>query len=121
MHRVLAPGGRLVLSVWGGFEQSPGFAVLAAALTRYIGAEVGTLMTSGPFGLSDPTELRDFIAGAGFTQITIEAAVKVLRFPSSKEFVLRYVAGSALAAPVAAARDDARAKLLSEVEAGLRN
>jgi ubiquinone/menaquinone biosynthesis C-methylase UbiE len=26
MHRVLAPGGRLVLSVWSGIERSPGLA-----------------------------------------------------------------------------------------------
>ena len=35
MNRVLRPGGRLVLSVWGPLERSPGFAVLVEALTRH--------------------------------------------------------------------------------------
>jgi len=39
MYRVLAPGGRLVLSVWREIERSPGFAVLAQALTRHVGPE----------------------------------------------------------------------------------
>jgi SAM-dependent methyltransferase len=121
MHRVLAPGGRLVLSVWREIEQSPGFAILAEVLTRHIGSEAGTLMTSGPFGLSDPEQLRDLIAGAGFADITINSAVKPLRFLSPAEFVLRYTAGSALAGPVAAVTDQARSALLAEVETGLRS
>jgi hypothetical protein len=78
-------------------------------------------MTSGPFGLSDTERLRDLIAGAGFNHVTIDPAVKVLRFPSPEEFVLRYAAGSALAGLLAAASDDARAALLADVKAGLRS
>src|SRR5262249_1850701 len=37
MHRVLVPGGRLALSVWGPIASSPGFAVLAEALARHVG------------------------------------------------------------------------------------
>jgi hypothetical protein len=121
MHRVLTPGGRLVLSVWREIEQSAGFDILAEALTRHVGPEVGTLMTSGPFGLSDTEQLRDLITGAGFDHIRINPAVKILHFPSPREFVLQYVAGSALAGPLAAASDDGRAALLADVEAGLRS
>jgi SAM-dependent methyltransferase len=119
-HRVLGPGGRLALSVWRPIGGSPGFAVLAQALSHQISTESGALMTSGPFGLGQAEELRALIAGAGFREITIRPAVKTLRYPSPDEFVRRYVAGSALAGPVAAAGDDARAALLAEVNAGLR-
>ena len=47
--------------------------------------------------------------------------MKILHFPSPREFVLQYVAGSALAGPLAAASDDGRAALLADVEAGLRS
>jgi ubiquinone/menaquinone biosynthesis C-methylase UbiE len=120
MHRVLRPGGRLALSVWRPIGGSPGFAVLAEALSHHIGPEAGALMTSGPFGLSQAEDLRALIAGADFREITIRPAVKTLRYPSPDEFVRRYVAGSALAGPVTAASDDARAALLAEVTAGLR-
>jgi ubiquinone/menaquinone biosynthesis C-methylase UbiE len=63
MHRVLAPGGKLVLSVWRQIELSPGFRALAESLGRRVGPEAGTLMTSGPLGLSSVEELRGLIAG----------------------------------------------------------
>jgi ubiquinone/menaquinone biosynthesis C-methylase UbiE len=121
MYRVLAPGGRLVLSVWREIERSPGFAVLAEALTRHISPEAGTLMTSGPFGLSNTEELRRLITGASFGDVTIHPATRMLRFPSTYEFVLHYAAGSALASLVAGADDDSRAALLAEVKARLQS
>jgi SAM-dependent methyltransferase len=121
MYRILVPSGRVVLSVWRGIERSPGFAVLADALTRHISPEAGTLMTSGPFGLGDPEALRTVIAGASFGNITIHPAQKTLRFPSPEEFAIRYVAGSALASLVAGADDDARTAFLAEVNARLQS
>jgi len=120
MRRVLAPGGRLALSVWRSIEHSPGFCVLAVALTRRVSLQAGALMTSGPFGLSNTEELRALVASANFADITIRPAVKVLRYPSPDEFVRRYAAGSALAGPVAGADDQARAALLADVKAGLQ-
>ncbi len=120
MCRVLASGGRLGLSVWRSIERSPGFAVLADALTRHIGSQAGALLTSGPFSLSDSEELRALVAGANFSDITIRPAVKILSYPSPDEFVRWYAAGSALAGPLASADDRARAALLTDVKAGLQ-
>jgi hypothetical protein len=78
-------------------------------------------MTSGPFGLGDPEALRTVIAGASFGNIAIRPAQKTLRFPSPKEFAIRYVAGSALASLVARADDDARTAFLAEVNARLQS
>jgi SAM-dependent methyltransferase len=122
MHRVLGPPrGRLALSVWRPIEGSPGFAVLARALSHHISPEAGELLPSGPFGLGQAAEVRVLVAGAGFRDIAIRPAVKTLRYSSPEEFVRCYVAGSALAGPVAAAADDERAALLAEVNAGLRS
>ena len=121
MYRVLAPGGRLVLSVWREIERSPGFAVLAQALTRHVGPEAGILMTSGPFGLSSTEELRKLTTRANFKDINIRPAAKVLHYPASDEFVLRYAAGSALAGAVANADDNARTALLAEVAERLQS
>lgn len=120
MHRVLRRGGRVALSVWCGIDRSPGFAVLAETLTRRIGPEAGTLMRSGPFGLSSAEELRALVAAANFADITIRPAMKILRYPSPHEFVLRYVAGSALVGPVGGATDSARAALLADVNERLQ-
>jgi len=121
MHRVLAPGGRLVLSVWREIELSPAFAVLADALARHISPEAGKLMTGGPFSLSDPELLRTALATAGFRDITIQPAQKILRFPSPDEFVLRYAAGSALGGAIASVDNDARAAFIANVSTRLQS
>ena len=81
INRVLRPSGRLVLSVWGPIERSPGFAVLTEALTHHVSPAAGLLLASGPFGLGDAEELRALIAGAGFKDISVRPAVKTLRYP----------------------------------------
>src|SRR5262249_34907293 len=113
-------GGRLALSVWRPIEGSPGFAVLAKALSHHIGPDAGALLPSGPFSLGQAGEIRALISGAGFRDIAIDPAVKTLHYPSPDEFVRGYVAGSALASPLATAADEARTALLAEVTAGLR-
>jgi ubiquinone/menaquinone biosynthesis C-methylase UbiE len=118
--RILAPSGRLVLSVWREIERSPGFAVLADALTHHVGPEAGALMTSGPFVLSNSAAVRTLIAEAGFSDITIRPALKILRFPSPDEFALRYASGSALASLVAGADDHARTAFLAEIKEKLQ-
>jgi ubiquinone/menaquinone biosynthesis C-methylase UbiE len=121
MYRVLTPGGRLVLSVWGPIERSPGFAVLTEALTQHIGPDAGALMTAGPFSLSDAEELRAIVAEATFKDVTIRPGFKTLRFLSPDEFVLRYAAGSALASAVAHADAGAVAALLAGVATKLQS
>jgi ubiquinone/menaquinone biosynthesis C-methylase UbiE len=119
MHRVLRPGGRIVLSVWGPIERSPGFAVLDEALTRLLDPQAGGLIASGPFSFSDADQLRTLIASANFQDIAIRRATKTLRSPSVEEFVLGFLSGSALAGVVGDMDEGARAALLAEVAAKL--
>ena len=115
MNRVLRLGGRLVLSVWGPVERSPGFAVLAEALKRHVSPATGELITSGPFSLSNPDKLQALIADANFKDIVVRSALKTLRYASPDEFVLGYVSSSALSGVVGDANESARAALLAEV------
>jgi ubiquinone/menaquinone biosynthesis C-methylase UbiE len=119
MHRVLRPGGRIVLSVWGPIERSPGFAVLAEALTRHVDPQAGNLLASGPFSLCDTDELRTLIAGGNFQDIVIRRVTKTLHYASLEEFVLGYMSGSALAGVVGDMDESARASLIAEVTAKL--
>jgi hypothetical protein len=115
MNRVLRPGGRLVLSVWGPIERSLGFAALADALTHHISPEAG----AGPFCLSDADQLRALVADAGFKDIAVRRAVKILHYQSADEFVLRYTVSSSLASVVHGADKGARTALIAEVAAKL--
>jgi SAM-dependent methyltransferase len=118
MARVLVVGGRLAAMVWRSIDHSPGFAVLAGALDRHVGAAAGALMRA-PFGLGDAGALRGLVAGAGFGEVTLDRQAGLVRFGSARELVVAYGAGSPLAGPIGAAGPAARAGLLEEVQAAL--
>ncbi len=118
MHRVLAPGGRVALSVWRPMHYSPGFAILAEALGRNVAPEAATTMHD-PFALGEAEVLHALLAGATFRNVALRPTIKTVRFPSPEEFVQRYMAASRLAGMVAQVSNDAWAALLAEVKAAL--
>lgn len=118
MRRVLASGGRLVLMVWQSIDQSPGFALLADALERTVGASAGGIMRA-PFVFADPDQVRALIAGAGFQGVSMQGAMGTVRFPSAEHFVQYQVAGSPLAGPVGESSDDAKTALLNEIKTAM--
>ena len=118
MARVLVPGGRVVVMVWRTIDRSPGFAVLAAALGRTMGAEAEALMRA-PFLLSDSDELARLLRTAGFRDVAIRAETGEVRFATAEMFVESYVSGSPLAAIVSSAPAAARQELLHDVERAL--
>jgi hypothetical protein len=120
MHRVLAPSGRLALSVWSSITNCPGFLSLAEALENHIGSEAATFMRS-PFSLTNENELRSLVERAGFHSVKIHPANKRLIFPSPEEFVKRYVAASPLASIVARAESRSQQALLENMNKALQS
>jgi ubiquinone/menaquinone biosynthesis C-methylase UbiE len=115
MKRVLVPGGRAVVMVWREIDRAPGFAVLAAALGRTIGADAETLMRA-PFALSDAAELSRLLETAGLRDCAIHAETGNVRFASAERFVRGYIGGSPLAGIIATAPNQAYEELVREVE-----
>jgi hypothetical protein len=118
MSRLLVPDGRVVVMVWRTIDRSPGFAVLAEALGRTIGAEAESLVCA-PFQLGDAGELTTLLRAAGFRDVAVRAELGETRFATVATFVESYVGGSPLAAIVSAAPGTAREELVREVERGL--
>jgi SAM-dependent methyltransferase len=121
MYRVLVPGGRLALNVWRAIEYNPVALAMAKALGRHVSPEAEAFRHM-PFALGDAEALRALVVGAGFSEVVIRPAVKVLRFPSAEAFVKRYLAGASPQWPqlIAQADDQARAGLLREVSAAVQ-
>ena len=115
MHRVLAPGGRLALSV---FCSSPGHAALHEALVPYLGQAIATLALE-PVALADEGELRALLLGAGFPDPAIHRAQRTARFPSADEFIQYYLA-SRFASAIARLSLADRTALEAAVHAALR-
>lgn len=118
MHRVLAPGGRLALSVWRSVAHQAAFHALEAALAKRVGAERAALP---PFGFGDRDALRALVSAGGFRDVRIRMEVKTTRFPSPQHFVRAIVAGApTMLGALAAQGEEALEALANEVAAGAR-
>lgn len=86
MRRVLAPAGRVALSVFTVIEHTPASNALADALDRHLGAGASQTKRSEHV-LSDKQELHELVTAAGFGNVAIETVTQTIRFPSAREYV----------------------------------
>ena len=122
MRRVLPPGGRLVLSVFGPIAHSPATHALANALDRHVGPDASVAKRI-KHALADPEELRALVAGAGFGDVAIHTTSKLARFPSPADYVRTQLAATPLASLVAqqeaTGRERRAESLIADVGAAL--
>jgi hypothetical protein len=71
-------------------QRSLACAALASSLERHAGVQVAAA-ARWLFSLSEPEDLRAFLADAGFDGIRVHTARKTTRFPSVTEFLRGYV------------------------------
>jgi ubiquinone/menaquinone biosynthesis C-methylase UbiE len=71
-RRVLSPGGRLVLAVWGAPERNPWAAVGLGLLVERGHLPPPDPAAPGPFTLASEEHTRALIEGAGFTELRTE-------------------------------------------------
>ena len=116
MVRVLAPGGRLAVSVWR--SPSPFSVALGDTLDRYFG-EGTTAPWQVAFSLSDRNELRSIATEAGLKDAHVQFDVKMARHPNPIEFVLDAIAGSPMADAVSEMTDEERTKMANEIVSGM--
>ncbi len=114
MRRVLAPGGRLALSVWRAIQHNPFQVAVAEALVRRVGPAAAAPLQAG-FSLGSAEELHALIADAGFRAVAIRPATKMLRVGSPEEFIRGWLMGSPMAEAVAQMDNGARAALFRDV------
>jgi SAM-dependent methyltransferase len=118
MWRVLAPGGRAAVAVWGPIARNPAFAALAESLERRAGLRVAAAVR-WLFCLPEPGDLRAVLAGAGFDAIRVRTVRRTVRFPSVAEFLGRYLPGSPAGAATARLPEDDRRQVLADLQAAL--
>ena len=100
MRRVLAPTGRIGVSVFAEIERNPVAHALSEALDRKVG-EGASAAKRSEHALGDGDLLRSLICDAGFARARVETAAITSRYPSVGD----YVRFQLLATPLAAVLD----------------
>lgn len=116
MHRVLATGGRLLVSVWRSIDHCPWQSVIADAIERHVGSEPAAQVRSA-FSFGDAQQLRQSIDDAGFHAVEIRVEPETIRHASLEEYVPGYIS----ATPVAGAVAGLDAAVQSEIVADVRD
>src|SRR5215211_5498345 len=114
MRRVLVPGGRMLLSVFGPLAHNPAPQALAEALERHLGPHTSAIKRA-EHDLDDPAELDRLVTGAGFTAVTIETTTQHIHFPSPREYVRIQFAATPLATLVKEMPSEQQATLTDAV------
>lgn len=92
IRRVLRPGGRFAVAVWGPRERNPWLGIVLDAVSEQLGAPVPPPGIPGPFSLGDAAKLR------GLLDAEVEEVSVPLRVPSFDAWWSRT---TALAGPLA--------------------
>lgn len=120
MYRVLAPNGRILISVLRPLAFNPGYIELADALERHVGDDAGEMMRS-PFPEWNSDELRALADDAGFRDRVVTIEISTARYPSPEEFVRREAISSPLAGPLSSVDLDVQEALIQEVDEALHD
>ena len=112
MHRVVADGGRLLLSVPGPISGI--FAALASAMERHVGPQAAGFV-SQVFSLHDIDRMEHLLRGAGFRDVVVEATIHELELPPPREFLWQYIHSTPLVGAVSQTSADTRLAMEREV------
>ena len=117
VHRVLRPGGRVALAVWGPRERNPWLGVVLDAVGAQLGRPVPPPGIPGPFSLADAGELAALLTEARLSEVAVGELPVPLRAPSFDEWWARTCA---LAGPLAAILGSLPAEAAQAVRARAR-
>lgn len=112
MHRVLVPGGRVLLSTVGPMPDL--FTILAEVLARHVGPDVAGFVHQ-VFSLHDAGQLEHLGRAADLSVLSVRRGVRALQLPAPIEFLWQYVHSTPLAATMTRLDGAARAAIESDV------
>jgi SAM-dependent methyltransferase len=98
IRRVLRPGGRAAVSVWGPRERNPWLGAMLDAVGAQLGGTFPAPGMPGPFALDGREKLLAVLSGAGFDEVEISEVDAPWRGAS---FEVWWLVTSALAGPLA--------------------
>ena len=120
IRRVLRPGGRVAVAVWGPRERNPWLGIVFDTVGSALGEPVPPPGIPGPFSLDDAERLACVLAGAGLTAVEVREVDVPYRVATIDEWWERTTAlAGPLAKRLAALPAPARRGLLERAAAAL--
>ena len=96
--RVLAPGGRLVVSTWAEAGRHAFAAALIGALEQVLPADPPTFVARVPHGYADPDRLAADVRAAGYDDVVVEPVTLTGTAPSAAGLATGFCTGTPLRA-----------------------
>ena len=118
MRRVLEPGGRLALSVWGGIGIYN--SAVIDALARFVNDDTAARFRASR-NVPAPEELERLATAAGCAQVSLRVSRMNIHLPRLDRFVLEHLAGTPVAEALAAIDAETRGNIGASVTRALRN
>jgi ubiquinone/menaquinone biosynthesis C-methylase UbiE len=115
MTRVLSPGGRLALNVWGALERQPFQAAMAEAIEMFLGAEAKATFATLAFSLNTAEELRSLAVNAELQNIRIRFEHRTLRYPTPAGLAAGFIGATPVAAQFAELSADSKQAFIAHV------
>jgi ubiquinone/menaquinone biosynthesis C-methylase UbiE len=120
MARVVRPGGRVAVAVWGPPERNQWLSLVLDAVSAQVGHPVPPPGLPGPFALSDAASLIELFARAGFEDVRLTEVEVPLMAPAFDEWWTRTLAVAGPLAKVLAGLDDAeKAEVADRVQSSV--
>jgi SAM-dependent methyltransferase len=114
LRRVLRPGGRAALAVWGPRGRNPWLGIVFDAVTAQTGAPVPPPGVPGPFSLDDADRLASLLTAAGLCDVSVEELPMPLRAGSFDEWWTRTLALAGPLVRLLASLPEAAARALED-------
>jgi ubiquinone/menaquinone biosynthesis C-methylase UbiE len=119
-RRVLAPGGRFVLSVWGSLQHNPMTRVVVEAASARYPQNPPRFLARTPHGHSDAGVIRRDLAAAGFDSVVVETVTLPSRAPSAEHAAIGLCQGTPMRGEIEALDPSGLAAATDAAAAALR-
>jgi ubiquinone/menaquinone biosynthesis C-methylase UbiE len=117
IRRVLRPGGRVAIAVWGPRERNPWLGVLFDTVSAQLGTPVPPPGVPGPFSLDDADRLADVLRASGLDDVSVgELSVPLIASSFDEWWARTSTIAGPLAKRLAALPESAQQALRARLE-----